>query len=461
MRSEPANEWCGRGSPGMAEQDGRLRHDRYPLPSGNTDPEGQEADIMPERENPEGAAAPNASGASGVAPVIVSSAPGSFPHGVLTERHPALIERVRDAFPYGPAQRRALDALLDEVTRDVIEPLGPGAHDRAQWETWGRDHFGRSWLDAPFLWAESYFYRKLLDAVGYFTAGPWQGIDPFRPLKVAELATAGAREELTVLDRLAARPVDEQAAALLGASLWGNRADLGFRIGSGDDGSGAAGTPLVADDSAALWSLLPARSTAASGAGAGAGATVSLVADNAGRELVPDLLLIDHLLRHRHAERVLLHLKPYPYYVSDAMTADVIDCLRHLGQGGATAAGAGARLWAAVGEGRLVLRVHPFFCAPLPYAQMPCDLREEFGAATVTVIKGDLNYRRLVGDRHWPPTTPFADVTAYFPSPVAALRTLKSDVITGLDAHTQASLVAAQGQRWRISGTHALIQVRR
>jgi hypothetical protein len=91
---------------------------------------------------------------------------------------------------------------------------------------------------------------------------------------------------------------------------------------------------------------------------------------------------------------------------------------------------------------------------------MPADLRAEFAAATLTIMKGDLNYRRLVGDRRWAPTTPFADVTAYFPGPVAALRTLKSDVITGLDARTEAALVAAEGQRWRTGGTHALIQVR-
>ena len=28
--------------------------------------------------------------------------------------------------------------------------------------------FGKSWYEVPFLWAESYFYRKLLDAVGFF-----------------------------------------------------------------------------------------------------------------------------------------------------------------------------------------------------------------------------------------------------------------------------------------------------
>jgi hypothetical protein len=91
---------------------------------------------------------------------------------------------------------------------------------------------------------------------------------------------------------------------------------------------------------------------------------------------------------------------------------------------------------------------------------MPDDLRADFASATLTVVKGDLNYRRLVGDRMWPPTTPFDEVTAYFPGPVAALRTLKSDVITGLDPATEAALVAAEGQRWRTGGTHALVQVR-
>lgn len=120
----------------------------------------------------------------------------------------------------------------------------------------------------------------------------------------------------------------------------------------------------------------------------------------------------------------------------------------------------GRLLWEAMADGRLAVRAHDFSCAPLPYADMPGDLRTEIGGAALTVLKGDLNYRRLVGDRRWAPTTSFAEVTAYFPGPVAALRTLKSDVITGLDSRTEAALVAAEEQRWRTSGTHALIQVR-
>ncbi|MEU1782597.1 damage-control phosphatase ARMT1 family protein [Streptomyces abikoensis] len=383
------------------------------------------------------------------APVIRSDEPGSFAWEVWAKRHPALVQRLRDASPYGPDGHRALDALLAELADGVIEPLPAGAHDHERWRAWDRGHLGTSWFAAPFLWAESYFYRRLLDAVGYFAPGPWQGVDPFAPFKHAELAGPAVDDALAVLDRLEEADPAARGAALLRAALWGNRADLGFRITAGDVGAGGADPALVADDSALLWSLLPE----------GRPAEVHLVADNAGPELIPDLVLLDHLLRSGRARRAVLHVKPHPYYVSDATMADVADALRRLRRApGRSAAETGDRLWRAMAGGELEVRAHPFFCAPLPYAEMPGDLRAEFAAATVTVMKGDLNYRRLVDDRHWPATTPFTERTAHFPGPVAALRTLKSDVITGLDEATVTTLESG-GLPWRTSGTHALVQV--
>ncbi|OLT25966.1 hypothetical protein BJF83_21980 [Nocardiopsis sp. CNR-923] len=384
------------------------------------------------------------------ATVITGDTPGTFAWGVLAKRHPALIQQVRDAFPYAPEQHQALDLLLEEITEGVIEPLPETAHDHRTWAAWGREYFGRSWFDASFLWAESYFYRKLLEAVGYFTPGPWRGVDPFTPFKQAELRSEELAEELEALDDLAVRPEQEQAEALLHASLWGNRADLGFRISAGNAAHSAAVSHLVADDSSLLWSLLTTDEPV----------TVNVVADNAGRELIPDLVLIDHLLRHRHASTVTLHVKPYPYYVSDATTADVIDCLRRLLHAPGRAGDIGQRLWQAMSTGQLIVDAHPFFCAPLPYRNMPEDLRAELSDGDLNIFKGDLNYRRLVGDQLWEPTIPFQDVTAYFPGPVAALRTLKSDVITGLREETLAGLEGS-GQDWRTNGTHALIQARR
>lgn len=381
-------------------------------------------------------------------PVILGDEPGTFPHGVLAERHPAIIRQVLDAHPYGPAQRRALDDLLDNCLHGTVRPLPDDAHDADAWRAWGMDaHAGRPWFALPWLWAESYFHRLLLEATGYFRPGPWQGVDPFRPAKLAELHAPAADEEIAALDDLAGRPAGERETALLHGSLWGNRADLGFRLGDSAAEDKKAAPALVADDTAALRALLDRADT------------VALVADNAGRELVPDLLLLAHLLGTGRVRRAVLHVKPYPYFVSDATAADALDAVRRLRDAPGEAGRYGATLWAALADGTLDLRAHPFSAAPLPYAELPGDLRAEFAAADLTVLKGDLNYRRLVGDRRWPPTTPFAEVTAHFPGPVAALRTLKSEVVTGLDARTVTALTDAEGERWRVSGTHALVQV--
>jgi Damage-control phosphatase ARMT1-like domain len=93
------------------------------------------------------------------------------------------------------------------------------------------------------------------------------------------------------------------------------------------------------------------------------------------------------------------------------------------------------------------------------YHHLPADLAGQFSSATLTIMKGDLNYRRLVGDCCWPPSTSFASLTGYFSGSVAALRTLKSDVVVGLDQQMLATL-SVTGEQWRTIGRHAAIQAR-
>lgn len=404
----------------------------------------------------------SATGQRNAAEPIRGDVPGSFAWSVLRHRHPALIAQVGDAFPYPPRHQRALAALLEEIVSGVITPLEPGAHDHDEWGGWSRDRLGMRWFDVEFLWAESYFYRRLLQAVGYFTPGAWWGIDPFAPAKHAELHGDALSADLARFGEILALPDVEQREALLLASLWGNRADLGFRLSTrlagsghrGDQGEpgdpdGEAAAALLADDSALLWSVLEHQRPG----------TVCVVADNAGPELIGDLALIDHLLRTGLATRVSVHVKPYPYYVSDAVTADVVAALRLLRGAGGAAGRLGDRLWGASRSGRLELRSHGFHCAPVSFRHLPEDLAEEFAAASVTLVKGDLNYRRLVGDRAWAPTTPFAELTGYFPGPLVAMRTLKCDVAVGLSQPRVAALDASD-PGWRTSGAYAVIHAR-
>ncbi|WP_020014164.1 damage-control phosphatase ARMT1 family protein [Promicromonospora sukumoe] len=382
------------------------------------------------------------------AEAILSNVPGSFPWGVLTQRHPDLIATVRRLVPYPPDIQTSLDQLLVTIA-GAIPPLPADAHDHAVWQEWAAPYLDRSWLDVPFLWAESYFYRLLLEATAYFGSGPWAGIDPFAPQKNAELDTPDLARDLADLDRLVTAPDQVGLATALIASLWGNRADLGFRMSDPSAQNKEQVDDLVADDSAVLWRLLDA----------GAPNQVHLVADNAGRELTADLVLIDRLLATGRAATVTLHLKPHPYYVSDATTADLLQVLRRLEAAAGAAASIADRLRAAISDGRLQVHTHAFWCSPLGFHGLPADLTTELAEATVVIIKGDLNYRRLVGDAHWAPTSSFESLTSYFPAPLVALRTLKSDVAVGVDVDRLAHLEAT-ASGWRTDGTHAVIHVR-
>lgn len=380
-----------------------------------------------------------------VPPALTSSDPASFAWSVIHRRHPLLIERAGGAHPYGPAQLAALKALAGEMTDGVVRSLDPDTHDGAAWAHWSDGRVGRRWDEVPFLWSESYFYRRLLDAVDVFSPGPWFWVDPFAHQKDAELADPALEAELAALEQLADLDAQKRRNALLLSALWGNRADLGFAAHASRPEL-ALSQSLVVDDSARLWSTVAD------------GGTVCVVADNAGRELLADLMLIDELLSAGWAREVAIHVKPTPYYVSDATTGDVAACLRRLASAGGYAAAAARRLHEAFGDGRVRLRTSWFYVAPLEFDAMPADLAAEFGRATLTLMKGDLNYRRVFGDRHWTPTTDPSLAGSYFPGPFAVLRTLKSEVVVGVPEHDLARL-DNEHPEWRVSGTHAMIQV--
>ena len=73
------------------------------------------------------------------------------------------------------------------------------------------------------------------------------------------------------------------------------------------------------------------------------------------------------------------------------------------------------------------------------------------------MVKGDANYRRLLGDAHWPPTTSFAQATGYFPAPLVALRTLKAEIIVGLRSG-EAERLQTEDPAWLVNGKRGVVQ---
>jgi hypothetical protein len=62
-------------------------------------------------------------------PELLNNDPHGFAWGVWHDRSPKLVTQIRDAHPYDPGQRRALEPLLEEIASGLIRPLGPHAHD--------------------------------------------------------------------------------------------------------------------------------------------------------------------------------------------------------------------------------------------------------------------------------------------------------------------------------------------
>ncbi len=88
---------------------------------------------------------------------------------------------------------------------------------------------------------------------------------------------------------------------------------------------------------------------------------------------------------------------------------------------------------------------------------MPSELAEELAGSDLLIFKGDANYRRLLGDRHWPFDTPLAEILGFLPSPALLLRTLKSEVAAGLTPDLR-KRAQQQDDRWMVNGNWGLIQ---
>jgi hypothetical protein len=382
----------------------------------------------------------------------------SFTHVSVEKRLPEIANRVLQELDLTPEGAAALRALIAEIPAGKIRPLEiPLAPDVADWQRYVQPYLGQDWLAIPWFFAEHYFYKRVLEATGYYTPGPGQGQDPFRVQKRRglEAAVAPARSLLAHLETSAAKGWNEAfLRTLIGVDLWGNLADLSRWPHSKESSAEETGflsrtDHILVDDAPIAAQVLASRA---------ASPRVDFLLDNVGFELVCDLCLAGALLHTGMAGQVQLHVKAAPVFVSDAMSTDVRTTLDLLAADDDPAlADLGGALLGSLAEGRLLLRADDFWTSPLPLWEAPRELLGELGRARIVIAKGDANYRRLVGDRHWPSTTPFAQITSYRPAPLLALRTLKSEVVAGL-APGQAETVQSSDPNWMNDGQWGLIQ---
>lgn len=384
-------------------------------------------------------------------PFLMTSDPGSFARNTILERKPQILQQVLADNDYPPAVVNALEALRNEIASRPIQPLAGSAMDIPDWNRELARYAGKTWLEIPWYFAESYFYRCLLEAVGYFQPGEGPGRDPFEQQKALQMA-GDVQRISSIWEQFATLKTEDRFEALLHSSLWGNRADLSNFTVKEKARSGLATAAerhlILIDHTVQIRNLL-----------AGGLERVDFICDNVGGDLIFDLALADFLLRQRWVQQIHLNLKEQPFFVSDAMPADArrtIDLLKTDSASGMQALG--KRLDGDLSAGRLVFDTDPFWTGWRMFRDMPVNLQRSLASAGLVLIKGDVNYRRLLEDRHWPPTTRMESICGYFPAPFAALRTLKGEIMVGLQSG-QAQALQAGDPTWLINGKRGVIQL--
>ena len=330
-----------------------------------------------------------------------------------------------------------------------------------------------------------------------------QKISTFRSSRPAVLELATRYNALTA--QLASKDLDATAeevlfTEMLEICLWGNATDLSLLTNlsyadiqklQGSNARTANADKILVQDFPAAFSVLKKAQDAGT-----KDRRVDIVLDNAGFELFVDLILAGYLLQSGLATQIVLHPKTIPWFVSDVVPADFSALLSALVNAksfyedpseeetaaGATPAALSAddakaltllfENWSSLyAEGKIVMRPNGFWTEGGSYWRLPSTaptLLDDLKDSELVIFKGDLNYRKLVGDAMWDPTTSFE--SALGPTGkgsgvrVLALRTCKADVVVGLEKGVDEKLRALEGmggesgaRKWAWSGKWAVV----
>lgn len=192
---------------------------------------------------------------------------------------------------------------------------------------------------------------------------------------------------------------------------------------------------------------------------------MDFILDNSGYELCSDLILAEFLLSSNLADEIRFHVKSMPWFVSDVTFEDFDRTLSSLCACGDEVLSRYGKTW----QSRL--KDGTFYIVPAKYAKFwtlsrpYCDMQKfdpelfsYLASSQLLIFKGDLNYRKLVGDLQWSPETPFRiALRGFCPGALCSLRTLKADVVVGLQAD-QARRTHGIDEKWMVNGKFAVIQ---
>lgn len=258
---------------------------------------------------------------------------------------------------------------------------------------------------------------------------------------------------------------------MMQVALWGNATDLSllsrptFEDLQSLQKKQASTAMVIDDDLDGLWSYMTSPAYEAGHR------HIDIVLDNAGFELLTDLVLAVYLLDQGLAEDVKLHTKAFPWFVSDSTPADLKSLMTMLRSPEIFPTRNFIdplcdRIAQLMSTGKINITQHWFWTAGSAFSEMPtraADLLHYLRGRDLVIFKGDLNYRKLTGDGLWSYTTPFKSALGPLGAgsglKVLALRTNKADVCVGLESEDRVRALDKEspGGGWLRTGNYGVI----
>lgn len=214
---------------------------------------------------------------------------------------------------------------------------------------------------------------------------------------------------------------------------------------------------MLKNDASIVWNLLERNKQTKT-----KGILLDIVLDNSGFELFTDLCLAEFLTVKGLVAGIRFYVKDFPWFVSDTTEEDFHWVISTLQSNENKLVSDFGRKWKErIASGQWKIMRSSFWTLPFGYNDMKSidgNLYATLSQADLILFKGDLNYRKLFYDLNWEDTVPFdAALRQFRPASLCALRTLKADIIVGLD-EGQAERVSAVDSDWMVNGKYAVIQ---
>ncbi|KAE9549286.1 hypothetical protein FO519_007508 [Halicephalobus sp. NKZ332] len=424
-----------------------------------------------------------------IAKPVLGNVQGSFAYNSIRDRWPKIVTKIVDQLHrnFYPLSKEKGNECGKEVTgviskisemRYMMETNKPlvSFEGKSDWEKKWNDELNKmrkelggddklTWYDAPWLFVECYLYSKLNEFITKTTHlldYDIFAVEKNQAFLDSEKMVSALLVELKNWET--DRNVDEKAVLkrLIQISLWGNKCDLS--LSSGDPSQiqetlfnslEELSSSILANDieKAADFILKECKNK-----------EFHVIFDNAGLEVVTDLALAEFLVERGLVKKVVFHGKAFPWYVSDVTAKDYQWVPETMEKSSNESLQYFGRKWKNRRE--FEVKFDSFWTTGHVYWDLKEEdpnLFEELRNAGLVLFKGDLNYRKLVGDREWPYGTDFKFAIQSFKEiPFLTLRTLKAETVAGLPEVSIEKIKNKFGEKdlsWMVSSDYAVAQL--